>query len=553
MGKSPLLLRSAAAFVLTKMEINQPAGVFPSRRHRLHRRADILTNSRSVKSELLPAKQQDTSRQVFLSDLYRCLTGAVPSGSNLATWMATSSSNSLVSIYSSIFGAANYYSSEFTNSQFVNHAYQCVLERNAEPEGYTSWLNRLNGGMTRQTLVTDFVNSFEFKQNISPSVASSTGWWLRQYYGQDGSVMLGHLGWNAADNTPLPGSTSLFLGRDLFKPDGTPLTPADGWIKAPATEEAHKHHRWGVVLSQVDWTHHQFNLIKPLIVTPLNITAGPFAGSTLKAAYDPDIVLYNGKNIVSFECVFLGNPHGFDGTSSCIAVYNPKTQTIDPSTIHAVVSGRGEIAYGAGVPHLLVWKNRLFMYYSTVDYTPHTLDFSHIAIRGVELAPDANGVYWVKSTNKVIYAKDPQTVEVWGTASSDPTRNTSVDLKSVWQRDGEIFMAASLGGGGCVMPGGRQPGCWRLSIASSSAPLRADIFNNSSAVNPEFLPTNPQDYTRPIRNSSGQCMLLGDFVKPWPNGFSELRPVPPAWNATSGTPTLVTFPFEEDLCPRASS
>jgi predicted outer membrane repeat protein len=53
------------------------------------------------------------------------------------------------------------YSASNTNAQFVNLMYYAILGRQADSAGYNGWLNALNGGATRQSVVSAFVRSQE--------------------------------------------------------------------------------------------------------------------------------------------------------------------------------------------------------------------------------------------------------------------------------------------------------------------------------------------------------------------------------------------------------
>src|SRR5215467_12658807 len=126
------------------------------------------------------------------------------------------------------------------------------------------------------------------------------------------------------------------------------------------------------------------------------------------------------------------------------------------------------------------------------------------------------------------YSTDPSTIEVWGPDLRDPIADTAVDIKSVWVHGREIVALAGLGGGGCAAPG-PQPGCFRMALAKTSEALGNHIFNGSPLLDERELPTNPQGYTRPIRNPDGGYSLIGNFIKPTKNGFSETRALPADW------------------------
>lgn len=371
------------------------------------------------------------------------------------------------------------------------------------------------------------------------------------YSGQRGVTAVMATGCNATAYAPVPGRTDLFIGRQFFTVDHSPLLSGSGCSKQL---EPVRNIRFGLVIARLDWPTRQFIFVKPLLAPPFTVPSGPFRGAIIRAAYDPDIVAYDGQFVLAFECILANKAlYGVQGTSSCLAVYDPATQTIKPGTVRVVISAergvRNTIAYSASVPHLLVWRGRLFLYYSVI-----TIDsgrFLRVGVRGVELAA-GGGSYQVKGLHRLVYAMQPPTVEVWAPVPSDPMSDTAVDVRSVWARDGRVFMLAGLGGGGCAKPG-PQRGCFRMALAETSVPLGSDIFNGSSHLSESALPSNPAGYVRLIRSPSGQCMVLGEFFKPVANGYSELRPAQPTSGGAGKPPlagTLMMFPFSDtSWCP----
>jgi hypothetical protein len=247
-----------------------------------------------------------------------------------------------------------------------------------------------------------------------------------------------------------------------------------------------------------------------------------------------------------------GNQYGATGTSSCLMPYDPIKQELRTDRAQVVISGKvvGTIFYSASVPHLLVFGDNLYLYWSTITVDrANQGKFVRVAVYGVQLEADSNGLYWAKGVGHIVHTMDPPTVEVWKPDDADPMSNTAVDLKSVWAHGNEIIMVGSLGGEGCATPDGKQPGCWRMAIAKASRPIDEDIFNQSPRLHESELPTNPMDYTRPIRDPSGGYSFMGDSYKPVQNGYSEQRPAPADWSKL-GTYDIIIFPFlDRNLWP----
>ena len=366
-----------------------------------------------------------------------------------------------------------------------------------------------------------------------------------EYFGAKDSVVIQASGCNSSDNVPIPGTPNLFIGRQFYKRDGSLTTIDEACGKDQDIQEAIKANRWGMTLERLDWQTKTFTVVKPLLRPMTQITGGPIRGAAVNVAYDASIVNYHGQYLVAFECTIQkGGAFKIDGTSGCMGRYDPASQTILPNSLYVVVSGvhTGPVFHSVSVPQLLVFRNRLFLYWSEV--TVNGRQFERVGVRGAELEPDGQGQFWVKGERRMAHSLDPSTVEVWGPEPGSPAANSAVDIKSVWVHDNEVVALAGLGSGGCVAPSGKQPGCFRMAIATAPQPLGNHIFNHSQMLHADNLPTNPQGYTRPIRTPDGSYALLGLFFKPAKNGMSELRPIP-ALEAGTKPAQIVMFPFPD--------
>lgn len=371
-----------------------------------------------------------------------------------------------------------------------------------------------------------------------------------EYFGEKDSEIVRQTGCNSTAYAPVPGQDNLFVGRQFFKADGTPIGREDGCGSA-AAREAIGATRWGLVLDRLDWGTKSFSIVKSLLVTPAQITVGPIQGATIRAAYDADVALYRGQYLVAFECGFAVRVNGIEGVSSCLGVLNIDKEEIPPGTLHVAVGGKysdgGRVYHSAVVPKLLVVNDRLYIYWSEI--TNIRGRFVRVGVRGAELQADSNGVFWVKGANgKIAYTTDPDAVEVWGPDPKNPQSDTAVDIKSIWVSRSGIVALAGLGGSGCAKPG-PEPGCFRMAMAKADRPLGDRIFNQSPLLDEASLPTNPEGYTRPIKNSAGGFSFIGLFYRPTKNGFSELRPAPKDWtNLGNGQNIIFSFP-DESLWP----
>jgi len=128
-------------------------------------------------------------------------------------------------------------------------------------------------------------------------------------------------------------------------------------------------------------------------------------GARIMSAYDPDIVRYRGRYIITYECT-LEDDHQYDvdGTSSCVSLFDPISQSVDLSHTQVVVSGNhtGARFYAAAVPELLVFHDRLLMYWSSLTVDAQRV--SSIAIRAAELELSPAGI-WVRGAIKARYTQ----------------------------------------------------------------------------------------------------------------------------------------------------
>lgn len=384
------------------------------------------------------------------------------------------------------------------------------------------------------------------------------------YLGARDAIVVAAAGCNSSAYSAVPGSGELFLGRLLLSAEGA-LPALNGTPDCsggnPANEKIGRiFNRWALSLHRFDWSTHRFSIVKVVLDTSLDpatrqaravLSGGPMRGAIIQSAYDPSLVSYRGTDYVAFECIVSnGGAYGVDGTSGCIGVYDPVKQEVDLGRTQVIVSGfhgpDQNIFHAAAVPQLLVFQDRLYLYWSALNIVDGK--FQSSAERGAELEADAAGVAVKGSRGRLVRSMDePATVEVWAPQPGDPLSDTAVDARAAWASGSSVVAVAGKGGSGCAAPDGPQRGCFRLAMVRSAQPMGWHVFNQAQPVKLE-LPSNPEEYTTVMRDPRGKVWLLGHYLKPPDNGWSELRPAPGGgyWNTQPPrSAQMVMFPLRD--------
>jgi hypothetical protein len=264
----------------------------------------------------------------------------------------------------------------------------------------------------------------------------------------------------------------------------------------------------------------------------------------IRSAYDPSIAVHNGTYYLAYECTIEnGAQFSVRGTSSCISVYDPRSQIVDLSRTRVVVSGvvKGDLAWAAAIPHLIDHSGRLYLYWSSALRKRDEL--LNQRVRGAELVP-SGAVVGLKGSNGPVPSTTPLATDVWQPQETDVKGGFILDLFGTYQRNKELYVFYASGGRGCTSPSAAVPGCYHLSISRIEHPLQARALNLAKLVNIS-LPTNPVEYSIPVEDPSGRLYLMGHFIRPVSNGYSELRPMPGRqfWGSYKGNSVYAMAPL----------
>ena len=368
-------------------------------------------------------------------------------------------------------------------------------------------------------------------------------------------------GCNSSAFAQLPADPSFFVGRQLLTADGQLAPPAQANDCSGGNPENQRigksFNRWSLMLDRFDWKSGRFEVVKPLLDTSIDpktgvsraqITDGTMKGAIIRSAYDPSLAIHDGTYYISYECT-LQNGARFEvyGTSSCISVYEPRARAIDLSRTRVLVSGvvKPDLSWAAAIPHLLDLSGRLYLYWSAaLRKDGQVLDQR---VRGAELVPSGAAVS-LKGSSGPVPATTPLATDVWQPQENDLIGGSILDLFGTYERNKELYVFYASGGRGCSSPSGSTPGCYHLSISRLQQPLQRNALNKSGLVNIN-LPTNPVEYAIPARDASGRVFLMGHFIRPTINGYSELRPMPNRefWDGYKGKSVYAMVPLFESV------
>ena len=102
----------------------------------------------------------------FVSRLYKVGLGRNADGGGLNYWINSLSSRRLSGgqVARGFFFSREYINKHTSNSFFVYTLYKAMLGRNPDPGGFNNWVNKLNQGQSRASVLNGFIYSAEFRR-----------------------------------------------------------------------------------------------------------------------------------------------------------------------------------------------------------------------------------------------------------------------------------------------------------------------------------------------------------------------------------------------------
>ncbi len=100
----------------------------------------------------------------FVERFYTEVLGRTSDASGLASWSEglENGSKTADDIAQGFFFSQEFINHNLSNSDFIDVAYETLLNRQADSGGKSNWLTELNGGMSRSTMLDGFIYSAEF-------------------------------------------------------------------------------------------------------------------------------------------------------------------------------------------------------------------------------------------------------------------------------------------------------------------------------------------------------------------------------------------------------
>ena len=108
------------------------------------------------------------SDDAFVRSLYYAILDRQPDEGGVKTWKHwLSKGHSREWVINQFFRSQEYLSRNKNNTEYVRDLYQGVLGRQPDSGGLAHWVNRLNRGSSRQSVLNGFLNSREYRTNKS--------------------------------------------------------------------------------------------------------------------------------------------------------------------------------------------------------------------------------------------------------------------------------------------------------------------------------------------------------------------------------------------------
>ena len=98
----------------------------------------------------------------FVERLYENVLGRNSDINGLNNWINTLQSSNAADVAKSFFNSQEFLNANYSNGEYIEKLYQTFMDRNSDIGGYNNWLNQLQSGVSRNSILDAFSQSQEF-------------------------------------------------------------------------------------------------------------------------------------------------------------------------------------------------------------------------------------------------------------------------------------------------------------------------------------------------------------------------------------------------------
>ena len=106
----------------------------------------------------------EIEQKAFIERFYQNILGRESDETGMNTWLQRIQTNSATDLALGFFRSAEFANLGLANEEFIDILYQTLFNRVADDNGKLNWLNKLNQGRSKESIMFGFFNSPEFKE-----------------------------------------------------------------------------------------------------------------------------------------------------------------------------------------------------------------------------------------------------------------------------------------------------------------------------------------------------------------------------------------------------
>lgn len=122
----------------------------------------VLINVTAVDEPTLPTFPSTSDTSSFVERLYTNVLGRNSDSDGLANWVDALETSNAANVAKSFFNSQEFLNANYSNSDYVQKLYLIFMDRTYDDSGLTHWVNQLNSGISRDTVLDGFAKSAEF-------------------------------------------------------------------------------------------------------------------------------------------------------------------------------------------------------------------------------------------------------------------------------------------------------------------------------------------------------------------------------------------------------